>query len=415
MEIIELKISEIKPYLKNAKEHKESQVKKIANSIKEFGFNQPIVIDKNNVIIVGHGRYIAALSLGMESVPTLTVELDEERAKSYRLADNRLNESEWDMDIVIEELKGLSLEMIDLTGFNSNLTLETVEDNPDLSNIGKVRSKEGDLYQLGEHKLICGDACKYESYKKLLGNEKAQMIFTDPPYSVDYVSSAGLSYNSVRYGGTGGRIFNDNKTPEEALKFYKETLSKLYNYSLPDATIYWWFASRLTNTNMQAFTETKWHFSQICFWLKNSLVYSVGQLYHRIYEPCMVGWKQGQTCYKDKDFASFTEFWNLDNKKFQDYLDVWYQKRDNVNKYIHPTQKPVQLAERAIKRSSRRGDIVLDAFGGSGSTLIACEQLGRRCRMIELDPKYIDACVTRYCQYKGDSKIIKNGKEITWI
>ena len=129
----------------------------------------------------------------------------------------------------------------------------------------------------------------------------------------------------------------------------------------------------------------------------------------------MVGWKQGQTCYKDKDFSSFTEFWNLDNKKFQDYLDVWYQKRDNVNKYIHPTQKPVQLAERAIKRSSRRGDIVLDAFGGSGSTLIACEQLGRRCRMIELDPKYIDACVTRYCQYKGDSKIIKNGKEITWI
>ena len=276
MKIIELSIENIKPYPKNAKQHKDSQIKKIANSIKEFGFNQPIVIDKEKIIVVGHGRYFAAQSLSMETVPTITVDLDEERAKSYRLADNKLNESEWEMDIVIEELKGLSLEMIDLTGFNSNLILETKEDKPDLSAVGKPRSKLGDLYELGPHKLICGDSTDVKTYEKLLGDERARLIFTDP-------------------------------------------------------------------------------------------------------------------------------------------LDVWYQKRDNTIQYIHPTQKPVQLAERALKRSSEKNDIVLDAFGGSGSTLIACDQLERKCRMIELDPKYVDCIVSRYCKYKEDMTIVKNGKQIQWL
>ena len=428
MEIIELKISEIKPYPKNAKEHKESQVKKIANSIKEFGFNQPIVIDKDNVIIVGHGRYIAALSLGMESVPTLTVELDEERAKAYRLADNKLNESDWDMDIVIAELKGLSLEMIDLTGFNENLILETKEDNPDLASVGEPRSKLGDLYELGEHKLICGDSTEAESYEKLLHTERARLIFTDPPYSIDYHSvdkksqsrgkttGPGYSYDSTRFGGTGGRIFNDDKTPEEALEFYKKVLKQLYDFSTIDANIYWWHASRLTNINMDAFHENKWHYSQTVIWLKNSMIFSPGQKFHRIYEPCLVGWKQGQTSYQDLTFSAFTELWTTgDQKTFAEHLDVWYQKRDNVNKYIHPTQKPVQLAERALKRTSEKGDIVIDAFGGSGSTLIACDQLGRKARIIELDPKFCDVIVSRYCKFKEDNAVVKNGKSIQWI
>lgn len=168
MEIIELPIGYIKPYFKNAKEHPEKQIKKIANSIQKFGFNQPIVLDKDNVIVVGHGRYIAAQTLGMETVPTLTVDLDEERAKAYRLADNKLNESDWDMEIVIAELKGLSLEMLDLTGFNENLILDTKEDKPDLSGAIEPRSKLGDLYELGEHRLICGDSTEAATYEKLL-------------------------------------------------------------------------------------------------------------------------------------------------------------------------------------------------------------------------------------------------------
>lgn len=421
MKIIEKNINELKPYPRNSKEHPEKQIKKIANSISEFGFAQPIVVDKDNTIIVGHGRYIAALSLGMETVPTLTVDLNEEQANAYRLADNKLNESEWDMDIVIEELKGLSLEMIDLTGFNSNLILETKEDDPDLSSVGVPKTVLGDVYQLGEHKLICGDSTEASTYEKLLGDEKARLIFTDPPYSIDYHSvdkkkgGKGLTYSSEKFGGTGGRIFNDDKTPEEALEFYNKVLKQLYDFSTDDVNIYWWYASRLTDINMDAFRENKWHYSQTVIWLKNSMIFSPGQKFHRIYEPCLMGWKQGQTSYQDFTFSSFTELWTTGLKTFAEHLDLWYQKRDNTNQYIHPTQKPVQLAERAIKRTSQAGDIVLDAFGGSGSTLIACDQLKRKARMIELDPKYVDTIVNRWCKYKDDPMVIKNGEEIQWV
>src|SRR3990167_2437409 len=414
MEIKNVAVDSIRPYFKNAKEHPQKQIKKLADSIAEFGFNQPIVVDKEGVIIVGHGRWLAAKLLNLPQVPVIELDLNEEQARSYRLADNKLNESIWDMEIVIDELKSMSLKMVDLTGFDSNLILETQEDKPDLSKIGKPQSELGDLYYLGPHKLLCGNSEEVETYQKLLGEEKARLIFTDPPYSVDYVSAGGLTYKSEKFGGTGGRIFNDDKTPAEALEFYKKCLINLSQFSTDDCTLYWWFASRITDINMQAWRETGWHFSQIAIWLKNSLIYSPGQLYHRIYEPCMVGWKEGQTHFRNISFPTYSELWTLDAKKFVDYLDIWYQKRDVTNKYIHPTQKPVQLAERALKRSSEKGDLVLDAFGGSGSTLIACEQLERKCRMIELDPKYVDAIVKRWFDYKGDPKIIKNGKEIQW-
>jgi len=422
-----LSLSEIIPYFKNAKEHPQKQIKKVAASIQEFGFNQPIVIDKQKVIIVGHGRYLAAQFLGLPNVPTLTIDLNEERAKSYRLADNKLNESDWTMEIVIEELKSLSLQMLDLTGFDANLILETKEDDPDLSAIGAPRSVLGDIYQLGEHKLICGDSVDPNTYKALLGDEKARLVFTDPPYSIDYQSTAGMpdkftgkrktqySYASDKFGGGGGRMFNDDKTPEEALEFYKKVSEQLHAFSTDDATLYWWYASRLTDINMQALREQGWHFSQIVLWLKNSLIFSPGQLFHRIYEPCMVLWKQGKSHYQNLTFSSFTELWTTGGlKTFAENLDVWYQKRDNTNSYIHPTQKPVQLAERALKRSSEIGDIVLDAFGGSGSTLITCEQLGRKARLIELDPKYVDAIVGRWVKYSENQSVIKNGEEIQW-
>lgn len=174
MDIKLRKIEEIKPYPNNAKEHPEKQIKKIASSIQEFGFNQPIVVDKDDVIIVGHGRYIAAKFLGYDEVPVLKVDLSEEKAKSYRLADNKLNESKWQMDIVIQELKSMSLEMVDLSGFDRNIILETKEDNPDLSKIGKPKSVSGDVYDLGPHRLICGDSTDPMTYKSLLRDEKAR-------------------------------------------------------------------------------------------------------------------------------------------------------------------------------------------------------------------------------------------------
>lgn len=415
MEIVERPISEIKPYPKNAKEHPKGQIKQIAASIKEFGFNQPIVVDNNDVIIVGHGRYMAAEQLKLENVPVLTLDLDEERARAYRLADNKLNESDWDMDVVIEELKGLSMQMVDLTGFDQNLILETKEDNPSIGKIDKPKSEEGDVYRFGRHAIICGDSTKSETYQKLLEKEKARLIFTDPTYSIDYRSGGGISYDSTKFGGTGGKMFNDDKTPDESLDFYRDILKQLHAFSTPDAMLYWWYASRLTDMNMQALRENKWHFSQTIIWLKNSLIYSPGQLFHRIYEPCMVAWKEdGEPHYQNLNFSKYSELWTVDKPTFSEMLDVWYEKRDNTNEYIHPTQKPVRLSERAIKRSSESGDIVLDAFAGSGSTLIACEQLGRSARLIELDPKYVDAIITRYCEFIGENRITKNGKEIVW-
>lgn len=264
--------------------------------------------------------------------------------------------------------------------------------------------------------------CKHCTKEYEPKKEKARMIFCDPPYSIDYHSvdkkkgGKGLTYSSEKFGGTGGRIFNDDKTPEEALVFYKKILNCLYDFSTDDANLYWWFASRLTDINMQAWKENKWHYSQTIIWLKNSMIFSPGQKFHRIYEPCLFGWKQGQTSYQDVTFSAYTELWTTGGlKTFADHLDVWYQKRDNTNQYIHPTQKPVQLAERALKRTSAVGDIVLDAFGGSGSILIACEQLNRKARLIELDPKYVDAIVSRYCKYKEDMTITKNGKQIQWL
>lgn len=231
---------------------------------------------------------------------------------------------------------------------------------------------------------------------------KQGMIFTDPPWSVDYC-------------GKNGKILNDNKKPSEALEFYKNILLLLYNFSTDDVNIYWWYAIMHMDVNMNAFRDTGWHFSQAVLWIKDNFVYSHSQLFHRCFEPCMVGWKDnGKSHYVNKTFSNFTELWTLNKKTFADMLDVWYQKRDNRNNYIHPTQKPVQLAERAIKRSSEENDIVLDAFGGSGSTLIACEQLNRRARVIELDPKYVDTIVTRYLQFKEETHVIKNGEKILW-
>jgi DNA modification methylase len=389
------KINEIKPYSKNAKKHPISQIKKIAQSIQEFGFNQPIVIDSKNIIIVGHGRYEASKLLKLEEVPILQIDLSEQQAKAYRLADNKLNESKWDMDLVIEELKELAGEMVDLTGFDKNLILEVQEfETPEPPK--SPNTKTGEIFQLGDHRLMCGDSANAEDVKKIMDNQKAQLIFTDPPYNVDYKSPGGLSYNSKKFGGTGGKIFNDNKTDAECLKFYTDVLKNIYLFSKDDATIYWWFANKNNHINRQAFENANWKMSQIIIWVKNSMVFSHGQDYHRQYEPCMLGWKKGKSHFRNKQIVNLKDVINLDFDDFKTMFNVWYEKRDLTTEYVHPTQKPVRLAERALKRHSKQDDIVLDLFGGSGSTLICCEQMNRKCFVMEMDPKYCDVIIKRW-------------------
>jgi site-specific DNA-methyltransferase (adenine-specific) len=404
-EIQIIKIEEVKPYAKNAKKHPTKQIKQIAESIKTFGFNQPLVMDINKVIIVGHGRYEAAKYLELSEVPCVVVDLSEEDAKAYRLADNKLNESDWDMELVIEELRGLDTSKVDITGFNADLLIQIKEDEFDAEDeynkIVEPVAKEGDIYELGEHRLMCGDSTKRSDVEKLMEGKKARLIFTDPPYNVDYKSPGGLDYSSTKFGGTGGKIFNDDKTDEECLEFYTDVLDNLYKFSTDDVTLYWWFANKNNHINRQAFDNADWHMSQIIIWLKNSMVFSRGQDYHRQYEPCMMGWKNKKTHYKNKEITTYKDVFNLDFDDYNEMLDVWYEKRDVTQKYVHPTQKPLRLAERALKKNSEKGDIVIDLFGGSGSTLMACDQTGRVCRSMELDPKYVDVIIKRYESYTG--------------
>jgi len=218
MDIKQIKIQDIHPYEKNAKKHSKKQVHQVANSIKEFGFNQPIVIDKENVIIVGHGRYQAAVFLGMTKVPVLQIDISEEKAKAYRLADNKLNESEWEMELVITELKGLSTTMLDLTGFDKDLILDTEPKDDMIPEKVKASTKLGDVYALGDHRLICGDSTDEKVFEKLMDGVKAEMTFTDPPYNVDY--QGGGSYANHKSGAKKREgIKNDKMTKESFYEF----------------------------------------------------------------------------------------------------------------------------------------------------------------------------------------------------
>jgi len=417
-----MNISEIKPYAKNAKKHPEHQIKILMKDIEAFGFTFPMIIDKDHVIVSGHARIEAAKRLGYEEVKIgalyskpgemfvpaiLNDYLNEDQIRQFRIADNKTNESPWIKEVLMEELREIHLKGLDLTltGFSVDLIRDMEEDGFDAEaeyeKIKSPKSKKGDLYQLGEHRLMCGDSTSEKDFKKLLGREQAKLIFTDPPYNVDYKSPSNLSYDSKKYGGSGGKIFNDNLSDNDCLDFYTKVLNNLYDFSADETTIYWWFANINNHINREAFKNAKWHMSQIIIWLKNSMVLSMGQDYHRCYEPCMVGWKKGKKHQVNKAITNYTDMILLDYENFGEMLDVWYEKRDSVLTYVHPTQKPIRLAEKALKRNSLDGDIVLDVFGGSGSTMMACEQLKRRCFSMELDPKYVDVIIKRWEKYTG--------------
>lgn len=436
MNIENTPIGDITPYEKNTKKHPPKQVEQIANSIKAFGFDQPIVIDKNKVVIVGHGRLLAAQALGLEEVPTLALDLTEEQAKAYRLADNKLNESEWDMELVISELKGLSTEMVDLTGFDSDLLLEEEDKDDVIPENVPSKSKLGDLYELGQHRVHCADSCDSEAVLKLCGGNRAQMCWTDPPYNVDYTGGMGTHEKNNREG-----IKNDNMTREAFREFLTAAMKPIVANT--DGGIYICMSSSELSSLREAFEKANGHWQSFIMWVKNNFTLSRAD-YQNTYEPILYGWRNGivnhyftqrrdianvwedlskvKTEYDGKEttitFAGFkvkiqgkVEKGEVIRKK--QHTDIWRHDKPTASK-LHPTMKPVALVVEAITNSSNRGDIVLDTFGGGGSTLIASEKTGRICYMQELDPKYIDVIVQRYVDYTGNENIIKNGENIIW-
>jgi len=383
----------ITPYSLNAKKHPKKQIEQVANSIQEFGMNQPIVVDKQGVIIVGHGRYEACKSLGWSDEEILkhvkVVDLTEEQAKAYRLADNKLNESEWDMNLVVEELKGLSEEMLDLTGFDSDLVIEPEEKDDEVPEIPEEpQSQLGDLYELGNHRVLCGDSTKIEDVERLMNGKKADMVFTDPPYGVDYDGG------HAEKGKRRDKLENDDETD-----MYAVSLPLAYTYTVDSAPLYLWFADRFSQDVLDALEDNDYQVRTWIIWNKNMAQFgAIGAQYKTKHEPVIYAFKKGKA-----------PTWNGPTNE----VTVWDVDRHSKNEFHH-TQKPTALSERAILNHIGTEGSVLDLFLGSGATLIGAEKTGRICYGMELDPKYIDVIVQRYVDYTGNNKIKKNGEEITW-
>ena len=397
-------ISQVRPYEQNAKKHPKAQVDAIARSIQEFGFNQPIVVDKNREIIVGHGRYYAAQQLGLQDVPVTVLEnLTDDQVMAYRLADNKLNESEWDMGLAIENLKYLDSQGYDitLTGFDRDLILESDEKDDQVPDNAPPRAKLGDVWALGRHRLMCGDSTSLEAVQALMGDNKADMVFTDPPYNVDY---EGMQ-NSKQWD----KIRNDSKPPEEFAEFLGKAFKNYHEFSKGEAAHYICHADKSHKEFRQAFEQSGYEWRATIIWVKNSPAFNFAQ-YKYAHEPIFYCFKRGETVSWYGDLTNSTvwkEKW--DSKKIAEWVKsfiaegkttIWHAKKE---KGKHPTIKPIELITKAIFNSSKKDDAILDLFGGSGSTLIAAEKTGRIAYLMELDPKYCDVIIERYEQYTGNT------------
>ncbi len=393
-------IDRLIPYARNARTHSDEQVAQVAASIAEFGFVNPILVGGDGVIIAGHARLAGARKLRMTDVPVIVLDhLTPTQRRALVLADNRLAlNAGWDEAMLSVELTSLKDEDFDLDilGF----TDEEVEQllAPEETNQGltdddavpdeqeKVITVPGDLWLLGEHRLLCGDATSMEAIQLVLAGGLADMVFTDPPYNVDYV----------------GKTAKKLKIGNDALagKFYEFLRDASVNMlAITKGAIYMCMSSSELHTLFRAFTDAGGHWSTFVIWAKHH--FTLGRSdYQRMYEPILYGWRDGTQ-----------HFWCGD----RDQGDVWFIKRPMAN-LEHPTMKPVELVERALRNSSKTRDTILDPFGGSGTTMIACEKAGRQARLIELEPKYCDVIIRRWEDFTGqEAKLEADGRNYSVV
>lgn len=391
MNLLYRKIGDIIPYEKNPRKNDEA-VKYVAESIKQFGFKVPIVIDKDGIIVAGHTRYKAAKKLNLKEVPCIVADdLTDEQVKAFRLADNKVAEkSEWDFDLLTDELDDLFEFDMTVFGFEDETEeepAEVVEDDYDIVPPEEPKAKRGDIYKLGNHRLMCGDSTSINDVGRLMAGEKASMGFTDPPWNVNY--------GAVKEGNAQGyrprTILNDFMGTEDFKEFMNKAFASL-NFAMKDgAMTYVVMSAQEWGNMMLTLAQNNYHWSSTIIWNKDSLVLSRKD-YHTKYEPIWYGWKEG------------SRICPLEDRKQSDVWDIPRPKKSEE----HPTMKPVELVARAITNSSKKGDIVIDLFGGSGTTLIASEQTDRCCRMMELDPKYVDVIVNRWEEFTGEKAELIN-------
>lgn len=401
-----MKISLIKPYEKNAKKHPARQVAQIANSIKEFGFNQPVVIDKDNVIIIGHGRFLAAQELGMKDIPVLKVDLDKKKAAAYRLADNKLNESDWDMRLVIDELKLLSDELIDLTGFDKDLVI-TGDEADDVIPVEpkKPQTKQGDLYELGTHRIVCGDSTKTIDLALLFGKEKAKLCFTSPPYNMA---------NSKLYDK-----YKDNRASQEYVDFNVRVIKELEPFI---KGFLFWNISYNKNSRKEwievyynVMKQTKFRFLESIVWDKgHGLPVNSKDALTRQYESVVSFDEPAVEKEIDRVYLGANGPVVFNKKTQRKLTNYWYIPTMGTQNVLNQAAFPVALPTKAIMTMTNEKDIVFDPFMGVGSTMIAAEKANRRAFGIELSEGQVDVIVQRYVDFTNNESIIKNGKKITW-
>lgn len=395
-QLIQVEIENLIPYALNSRTHSEDQVKQIAASIAEFGFTNPVLIDENNSVIAGHGRIKAAQLLNLGNVPCIILEgLTEAQKKAYVIADNRLAlNAGWDEELLSLELQSLS-EMdfdLDLLGFDEDeLTAflkEEIEPQSDEDEVPEVPeepiSKEGDIWILGNHRVMCGDSTSIDAVEKLMDGQLADQLITDPPYNVAY---EGKTKDALT-------IQNDSMSDEGFRLFLRDAFATADAVMKQGAVFYIWHADSEGYNFRGACHDVDWTVRQCLIWNKNSMVMG-RQDYHWKHEPCLYGWKDGAG-----------HLWNADRKQVT-ILDFNRPTRNTE----HPTMKPVDLIEYQILNNTKGQDVVLDLFGGSGTTLIAAAKNGRNARLMELDPKYVDVIVKRWQDYTGKDAILESTDE----
>lgn len=403
LQIKNIKIEKIKPYENNAKIHTEKQINQIMESIKDFGFNDPLGVDEHGVIIEGHGRYEAAKRLGMQTVPVVIIKgLTEQQKIAYALVHNKLTmDTDFDLEILSEELKKIDTDDFDFSVFDFdvdyNINIDVDEnENKNADEIPAIDEKEpstkmGDIFQLGNHKLMCGDSTDRKQVEKLMNGEKADMVFTDPPYNVA-IGKKNRFLNSIqRCGRCLEDIIEDQgKTDEEiGEELWKPAFINMRDASKDCCSIYVTMPQGGSHMMMMMMMSAAWQVKHELIWVKSQPTFSMGRLdYDYQHEPICYGWKKSHNFYGEGDFTK--SIWQFDKPK---------------QSKLHPTMKPVELIENALKNSSKKNDLIIDFFGGSGSTLIACEKLNRKCFMMELSPKYCDVIIKRWEDYTGKKAI----------
>ena len=391
-------VADLIPYARNSRTHSDEQVTQIAASIKEFGFLNPVIVDGENGIIAGHGRVLAAKKLGMIEVPAVEAShLTDAQRRAYIIADNKLAlNAGWDDEMLRVEFAELTEAGfdLDLTGFNVDeigaLQIEEIplgltdEDFVPDAPVDPI-TKQGDVWLLGKNRVMCGDSTSIDAVEKLMDGKKADMVFTDPPYGMSYGGGRAKGDDVKFKRGEGikahGMIIGDDKTGDDLIALVENAVLSAVTVSKDGASKYVCFPWRTYTEFEAAMLNCGLNISACIVWDKKSI-----GLGNANYRP-------------QHEFIFYCKGDSWQGDKAQS--DVWYMSRGATGDYVHPTQKPVELIEKAITNSSKSGDSVIDVFGGSGSTLIACEKTNRNCRMMELDPKYVDVIVRRWQEFTG--------------